>query len=260
MSSEIEINGTSLCYCRDALGIYKDYLAKRNRKGNPRIEKDLSIVSAAHRSIMSEFNKRHAMPNLQDWMTMSFNVSDASCQLLKALLPVLKRKYELEKEQAINKGEPPEALEHIDVYIAKVVEIMGWDFLQEVVPHTLIGHDQLLMREEQPQTPAGTVIINNHDGIVAFGDHNIIVQEHYANASKELQKLIEAVRKSELSEADKRETEAEIITIEAQLSKPKPDKTIIKRAYASLKGVLVGGELLGLAINVHAVLHAMGLI
>lgn len=248
MSPEINISGTSLCYCRDALGLYKVYLSERNRKGNTTIEKELYTVSGAHRSIMNEFHRRHGRENLQDWMTMEFDISDASCRLLKALLPIYKRKYELEKQAALNAGESPASLEHIDVHIAKVEEIMGWNFLHQVDPHPLlVGQGQLLVNEEraaQPtETEARTIINIQHlEGRnVVVGSHNIVVQEAYVEASAALESLLKTVNVSDLSAEKKKDIEADVTTIQTQLSKSSPSAKIISTAYSAIEKVVTTG-------------------
>jgi len=187
------------------------------------------------------------MRDFQDWMTTEFDISDASCRLLKALLPIYKRKYELEKQAALNAGESSASQEHIDAYIAKVDEIMGWGFLQRVEPYPLlVRQSQLLADEERAAQPPAQLeartVINIQGRNVVVGSHNIVVQEAYVEVSTALESLLKLVNASDLPVEKKKDIEADVATIQTQLSKQSPSKKIISAAYGTLeKAVTIGG-------------------
>ncbi|MDO8468164.1 MAG: hypothetical protein Q7S29_00190 [Candidatus Peribacter sp.] len=252
----INITGKSLKFWRDALNIYLQYLKKHSLPGNTVIGDEAEKVGHSFRRITEELRETHRKGH--EGFDFDASFSDQCFSLVKALLPFLKKQYERERDKIVQSGAPTQATESIDSKLLELERIIAWPIWERVKSYDLINEN--LLPEEERLSPPVPLIINNHDGIVAFGNHNIIVQENHSSASEELQKLIEAIRKSELPQSTKGEAEAEIITIEAQLAKKQPDKTIIQRAFFGLKTLLVGGELLGLAVNVHTVLHALGLL
>lgn len=79
-----------------------------------------------------------------------------------------------------------------------------------------------------------TIVIHQSGGIVSFGDHAVNIQKQYLDASRVLHKLTSAVQNATLTSEQKQKAQAKIMTIEAQLSDPEPDKTIIQRAYEGM--------------------------
>lgn len=82
--------------------------------------------------------------------------------------------------------------------------------------------------------PAG-INITNIQGITIVGDSNI-VNAQYSDLYRNLSLLAEEMRRSDkLSDEEKLNYSAEIDTIKSQLSKTKPDRSIIAKAWDSLK-------------------------
>jgi len=78
--------------------------------------------------------------------------------------------------------------------------------------------------------------ITNIQGVTVIGDQNIVVNTQYIDLFRKLSLLSEAVRNSsQLSDAEKLNYVKDIDTIKDQLSKPSPDKNIIKLAWEKLK-------------------------
>lgn len=78
--------------------------------------------------------------------------------------------------------------------------------------------------------------IMNIQGITVVGDQNIAVNTQYIDLYRRLSLLSEDVRKSsQLSDEEKLNYAQDIETIKDQLSKPSPDKNIIKLAWEKLK-------------------------
>jgi len=95
-------------------------------------------------------------------------------------------------------------------------------------------------REEENERPRPTSSTNVYhvqhvNGIVSFGAGTTNVQKQYADVSQVLQKLMSAVHNATLAPEQKQKAQAKIMTIEAQLSDPEPDTTIIQRAYAGME-------------------------
>jgi hypothetical protein len=78
--------------------------------------------------------------------------------------------------------------------------------------------------------------ITNIQGVTVIGDQNIVVNTQYIDLFRKLSLLSEAIRNSsQLSDAEKLNYAKDIDTIKDQLSKPSPDKNIIKLAWEKLK-------------------------
>jgi predicted transcriptional regulator len=78
--------------------------------------------------------------------------------------------------------------------------------------------------------------VNNIQGVTIIGSQNEVVNINYTDLFRRLSLLSEAVRNtSQLSDEDKLNYNQDIITIRDQLSKPTPDKSIIRSAWENLK-------------------------
>jgi len=78
--------------------------------------------------------------------------------------------------------------------------------------------------------------ITNIQGLTVVGDQNVVVNAQFLDLYKELSLLSEAIRKSDqLSDEEKLNYVKDIDTIKDQLSKPSPDKGIIKLAWEKLQ-------------------------
>lgn len=78
--------------------------------------------------------------------------------------------------------------------------------------------------------------ITNVQGITVVGDQNVVVNTQFLDLYRRLSLLSEAVRNSsQLSDEEKLNYTKDIDTIKDQLSKPSPDKRIIKLVWEKLK-------------------------
>lgn len=78
--------------------------------------------------------------------------------------------------------------------------------------------------------------VTNIQGVTVIGDQNVIVNTKYLDLYRSLSLLSEIIRKSsQLSDEEKLNYVMEIETIKDQLSKPTPDRSIIKLAWEKLK-------------------------
>ena len=78
--------------------------------------------------------------------------------------------------------------------------------------------------------------ITNIQGVTVVGDQNIVVNTQYLDLYKNLSILSEVVRNlAQLSDREKLDNTKDIDTIKDQLSKPSPDKNIVKLAWEKLK-------------------------
>lgn len=102
--------------------------------------------------------------------------------------------------------------------------------------------------------------IQNVSGVVNFGNNNIIRNEAI-NLYKALEELENKVRVTEqLSDEEKLNYRADIKTIQDQLPKPIPNKSIIRSASSVLGTLAKIGSLTLLAERVTSMLNQMGLI
>ncbi len=85
--------------------------------------------------------------------------------------------------------------------------------------------------------------------IITLGDGNQI-NAQFGALGKSLANLREAVTKSAAPEAEKLNVVADIETIQSQLAKPQPSKSIISSAWAAIKAAAVVGEFAGLVQHV----------
>ena len=78
--------------------------------------------------------------------------------------------------------------------------------------------------------------ITNIQGVTVVGDENVVVNRQHIDLFRRLSLLSEIVRSSDqLSDEQKLDYSKDIDTIRDQLSKPSPDKNIIKLAWEKLK-------------------------
>ncbi len=79
--------------------------------------------------------------------------------------------------------------------------------------------------------------INNTQGVVVVGDHNF-VQQQFNELYRELDLLKNELGKlSNLSDQDKLNYQSEIQTVQSQLAKQNPNKSIIQQAWAALSSL-----------------------
>lgn len=89
--------------------------------------------------------------------------------------------------------------------------------------------------------------ITNVQGVTVVGEGNV-VNTTFADLSRVLNDLRTAVLASRaLADDEKLNAAADIDTLQTQLQKPKPDRTIVQRAWAGIQAVTTAGEFLQLA-------------
>lgn len=80
--------------------------------------------------------------------------------------------------------------------------------------------------------------------------HQIFHRKEYGDLYNELQVLTKAIQDTtELVVEKKQDIIADISTIQSQLTKSNPDKTIIKKAWAFVQGIVTVGDLAGLFVS-----------
>ncbi len=77
--------------------------------------------------------------------------------------------------------------------------------------------------------------------IITLGDGDQINAE-FGDLGKALAKLREGIAKPQISESEKLSIVADIETIQSQLAKPQPNRSIVSAAWAAVKGAAVVGE------------------
>jgi len=83
--------------------------------------------------------------------------------------------------------------------------------------------------------------VTNIQGVTIIGDGNTVVNRQYVDVFRSLSLLEDSIRRSnELSDTDKLNYIKDIETIKNQLSKPQPNKDIIKIAWEKVKEKLEG--------------------
>jgi len=92
--------------------------------------------------------------------------------------------------------------------------------------------------------------VTNVNGVTIIGDGNVVNESHI-DLARALTKLDEAIAQAkELSDRQKIEAGADIVTIRSQISKPTPNKSIIIAAWEGLKGLVTIASLAGHAKRV----------
>lgn len=105
------------------------------------------------------------------------------------------------------------------------------------------GIDRLESASMYKHAPASTHInVSNVNGVTVIGDGNV-VNTTFTGLSKILADTREAVlSEPTLSEEDKLSAVADIESLQSQLQKPKPDKTVIERLWSAIERLAtVGG-------------------
>ncbi len=255
---EINCKGTTLSYFLQGLRIYRQKLADHAHGGNETIRSELEVVDRVICHISNNLKER-ARRGDKLWMDNDIGFSEEAVSLIKATLPSVIEHFENENRQKIDAGAPVEATEGNDKKIAEVHGVMKDRFMSEATPRKLIVGNP--PKPTVGPTPSTVINIQNHDGSVVVGDHNIVVQTQYAEASEQLSKLLSAVEQStELSDEQKADIRSDVVTIDAQLAKPKPNKSIIKSAYDALSVAVTVGTAAQLVLQVGTALHTAGLI
>lgn len=99
-------------------------------------------------------------------------------------------------------------------------------------------------------SPYGGVNISNVQGVVVLGNQNSVIQNKFESLATELGQLRREVATSPLSDEDKVAVIAEIQTVESQLAKREPNRSIIQQAWASVEKVVTVGSLAELGAKV----------
>lgn len=81
------------------------------------------------------------------------------------------------------------------------------------------------------------VSVATNGGIFVFGDNLGSIKQETVQSFEEINDLIRLIKNSTLSENNKRQLIGDAETIKVQLTKPQPDKSIIKKAWRALKEV-----------------------
>jgi hypothetical protein len=85
--------------------------------------------------------------------------------------------------------------------------------------------------------------------IITLGDGNKI-NAKVSDLGNALAEQREAITKADVQKAEKLSVVADIETIQSQLAKPQPSKSIISAAWSAIKGAAVIGEFAGLVERV----------
>ena len=86
--------------------------------------------------------------------------------------------------------------------------------------------------------------ISHVNAPIAIGkDITININQNYNELHQHLKALSEAIQNSGLIEEDKKDSLAEIITIDTQLSKRAPNKDIIRESWNALEKIVMANDL-----------------
>jgi len=98
-------------------------------------------------------------------------------------------------------------------------------------------------------SPYGGVNIANVKGVVVVGDQNVVHNE-FVPLSNELDALRKAIAASRLSETHKVTAIADIQTIQSQLAKQTPNRSIIRQAWTAVERIVTASEFASLMAKV----------
>lgn len=117
-----------------------------------------------------------------------------------------------------------------------------------------VGIDHLEGASVYERPPTGARLdITNIQGVTVVGDGNV-VNAAYADLSRVLGVLREAVLGSEMADEAKLEATSDIDALQSQLQKPHPDPSVIKKIWTGVEKVVTAGELAELAAKASALL------
>lgn len=237
-----------VCLLKEAVLLQVEYLTERNRQGNQKIADELKLLQGLQCSIHSQIEKyRKQDPKHYTWDAEGYIFSGEQWAILKAVLGLRVRSVEVERQQKLAKGEPPEVVQDIEGKLNLIREFLAWDIFSQVEEYPVIGKNRG-MGEKQPQTP-GSITINAtiHNvgsGIVAVGK-DISIQQNFLPLSKALYELFDSIdTSSDLDEKQKEIARGNIQTIQSQLTMQEPDRGIISRAWHAIeKAAAIGGAI-----------------
>lgn len=107
----------------------------------------------------------------------------------------------------------------------------------------------------QKEAAFGSIKIKNIKGVVNVGDNNII-NSQYQDLDSELQILQRKLLTSrKISDEDKLNAEADINSIRSQLSKPAPEKNIVKTLWGGVEKIVTAAEFVDLAHKITTLLR-----
>lgn len=96
--------------------------------------------------------------------------------------------------------------------------------------------------------------ITNISGVTVVGDGNV-VNTKFTDLSRTLNELKQAVFASEnFSDADKLTTIADIDTLQSQLQKPEPNRSIVKSIWESVERIVTAAGLVEIALKIGTLL------
>ena len=99
--------------------------------------------------------------------------------------------------------------------------------------------------------------IKNIRGVVVVGNDNIVYNKH-SNLYRSLDLLGEEIRRSDkFSDKQKLTCQAEIDTIKSQLSKPTPDRSILRTAWDALRTIATIGGVINILEKVRALIEPL---
>lgn len=223
----------------EALNIYHASLAEFAGTADKELERYTHDVSNLIRYLRNAKQRG-------DKFDVDLELQGKDFALLKAVLPLVIERREMKKRKILESNPPPGATGKLDEEIADIRRVMETGCMAVTEPAPLLGKDHLRKEREQlfPPSEQPSAIYNvQNSGIMSFGSHTINVQHQHADASQVLRELMSAVQNAEvLTPEEKQKAKAQIMTVEAQLSDPKPEKTIIKTAYKGMEFLAtVGG-------------------
>lgn len=85
--------------------------------------------------------------------------------------------------------------------------------------------------------PLSGLSVNAKGGIFVFGDNLGVIKQETVQSFDEINELIKVIKNSNILENEKRQVIGDAETIKAQLTKPIPEKSIIKKAWETIEKV-----------------------
>lgn len=256
---EISISAKTVSIFREALGVYLLYLQPFATPGNKRMKDEYEKVSF-YRQLQSKKIQKNRDIGKQDWMWFPLDFGKEEISMVKASLPLLKRKFENDIDEMLEAGAPKEASEGLQDKISEIDKVMAWPIIQETESYTLIGKNHVM--KKQKESEGSTVIhatIHNRDGVVVVGK-DIQIQQALTPLDSLLEELITKARSSSLSGENRERLEGYARTIQSQLVMKKPDRGIVSMAFKGMQSLATLDGLINLTSRIAEFLTTHNLI
>lgn len=229
--------GQSLDLFFDVLSKYEALISPHNISGNTAIKEELRKVKAYKNHISIARKKCDDLLDMTE-LVMTAGEFGLIVDLLWKELSALNQEHREKKERIFVEG----ALEGLEAKIALIQEVLGLEFVSHI-PRKKVKVDSLYTSTQTTQ-PLAKESVQYHQTIMGnvygaavvanYGEVEVEIKAEMQEAFRLLQELTELIKQMPADERVKSDAFVDVQTIQTQLSKQLPNKTIVNAGLASL--------------------------